>query len=114
AGRILSLYCGPDFDMPAIEKPPASLQTVPVTNRFSLWRRLSLFVCFVVLHISKEDAKIIPAAVEHTIHIDIVVKNSVKSEVTAGHQETIVTLDIGNRGQGRANQTVLPQSADVL
>ena len=69
---------------------------------------MSLFVCFVVLHISKEDAKIIPAAVEHTIHIDIVVKNSVKSEVTAGHQETIVTLDIGNRGQGRANQTVLP------
>ena len=63
---------------------------------------MSLFVCFVVLHISKEDAKIIPAAVEHTIHIDIVVKNSVKSEVTAGHQETIVTLDIGNRGQGRA------------
>ena len=60
---------------------------------------MSLFVCFVVLHISKEDAKIIPAAVEHTIHIDIVVKNSVKSEVTAGHQETIVTLDIGNRGQ---------------
>ena len=75
---------------------------------------MSLFVCFVVLHISKEDAKIIPAAVEHTIHIDIVVKNSVKSEVTAGHQETIVTLDIGNRGQGRANQTVLPQSADVV
>ena len=67
-----------------------------------------------ILHISKEDAKIIPAAVEHTIHIDIVVKNSVKSEVTAGHQETIVTLDIGNRGQGRANQTVLPQSAEVL
>ena len=57
---------------------------------------MSLFVCFVVLHISKENAKIIPAAVEHTIHINIIVKNSVKREVTAGHQETIVTLDIGN------------------
>ena len=73
--------------MPAIEKTACISADGSGDKSFLPMKKIVSIVCFVVLHISKENAKIIPAAVEHTIHIDIVVKNSVKSEVTAGHQK---------------------------
>ena len=70
------MNCGTEFD--TLGKHSAACRDAGG----AVWDRLkrSSFDCFPVLRIAKEDTQIVPAAVEHTIHIDIAAIYPVKGE----------------------------------
>lgn len=53
-----------------------------------------LFRCPAVLHISEQDAQIVPTAIENAIHINLIAIDTIKGKVVPSHENAMVTLCI--------------------
>lgn len=65
---------------------------------FCVVRTLSVVFC----RITKQVTQIIAAAVQDTVYPYFVVQNTIESEILSGYKKAVVTFDINNRRQERA------------
>ena len=50
--------------------------------------------------ITKQDTHIVPAAIKDSIHIDFILKHTVKSHVISSHKISVFRIDIQNGCKG--------------
>ena len=67
---------------------------------------------FLWIQIPEENAQIIAAAIEDTVHADLAALHPLEDHVIAADKAAVLAADIGDRGKRCADVCVLPQQPD--